>query len=179
MIYQLKLKPRACHDASFVGTGSVVMITYGATSNFKVGIMMTICLQCCTLHIVVGGGWVATFNHIGKSFNLFVATTRGVWIIPSFQIGGSVLYIEHISCLIMACGLHQPVISCHFSITFEALLEENVMRKLLSPSLDLFFKMFLFQVTFPVFFSIAIVFSYVFRLVCCCNMWLCFSQVTS
>ena len=29
---------------------------------------------------------VATFNHVGGSFNQFMATTRDVWIIPSFQI---------------------------------------------------------------------------------------------
>ena len=37
----------------------------------------------------VGGGGggsevVATFNHVGGSFNLFMATTGDVWIIPFF-----------------------------------------------------------------------------------------------
>ena len=34
-----------------------------------------------------GGGSkvVATFNHVGGSFNLFMATTGDVWIIPSFS----------------------------------------------------------------------------------------------
>ena len=29
---------------------------------------------------------VATFNHVGGSFDLFMATTGNVWKIPSFQI---------------------------------------------------------------------------------------------
>ena len=29
---------------------------------------------------------VVPFNHVGGSFNLFMATTRDVWIIPSFRI---------------------------------------------------------------------------------------------
>ena len=39
---------------------------------------------------------VATFNHVGESFNLFMANTGGVWIIPSFLIWGYVLSVEHI-----------------------------------------------------------------------------------
>ena len=50
------------------------------------------------------------------------------------------------------------------SIDFEALLEKNITRKVLLQSLDLFFKMLLFQVSFLIFFSIA-VFSPYFLLV--------------
>ena len=39
-----------------------------------------------------------------------------------------------------------------FSIALQALLEENITRKLLSLYLNLFFKILLFQVTFPMFF---------------------------
>ena len=47
---------------------------------------------------------VATFNHVGGSFNLSMAATGDVWIIPSFRIWGYVLHVEHISCVIMNCG---------------------------------------------------------------------------
>ena len=43
--------------------------------------------------------WVVpTFNHVGGSFNLSMAATGDVWIIPSFRIWGYVLHVEHISC---------------------------------------------------------------------------------
>ena len=96
-----------------------------------------------------------------------MATTGGVWIIPSFRIWGYVLYvIEHISCVIKNCGQHQWAIPSLFSTALEALQEENITRKLLSLSLDLFFKISLFQVTFLIFFSIA-VFSPYFLLIGC------------
>ena len=71
--------------------------------------------------------------------NLFMATT-GVWIIPSSRIWGYVLHVEHISCVIPNCGQHQWDSPSLFSIALEASLEENITRKLLSLSLDLFFK---------------------------------------
>ena len=45
------------------------------------------CFQSNHLSLAVGVGWglfkvVATFSHVGGSFNIFMATTRGVWIIP-------------------------------------------------------------------------------------------------
>ena len=49
---------------------------------------------------------VATFSH----FNLFMATTRDVWIIPSFRIWDYLLHVEHVSCVIMNCGQPQWVI---------------------------------------------------------------------
>ena len=99
---------------------------------------------------------VATFKHVGGSFYLFMATMEGVWIIPSFPIWGCVLHAEHISCVITNCGQHQWAIPSLVLIVLEALLEENIIRKLLSLSLDLFFKILLFQVTFLIFFCIAI-----------------------
>ena len=75
-----------------------------------------------------------------------------------------VLYVEHISCGIPNCGQHQWAIPSLFLIALEALLEEIIARKLLSLSLDLFFKILLFQVTFLIFFSRA-VFSPYFLLV--------------
>ena len=105
-----------------------------------------------------GGGFSkvgATLNHVGKSY-LFMATTGDVWIIPSFWIWDYVLHVEHFSCVITNCGQHQWVIPSPLSIAFYTLLEENITRKLLSLSLDLFFKILLFQVAFLIFFSSAI-----------------------
>ena len=59
---------------------------------------------------------VATFNHVGGSFNLSMAATRDVWIIPSFRIWGYVLHVEHISCVITNCGQLQWAIPSLFSI---------------------------------------------------------------
>ena len=95
---------------------------------------------------------VATFNHVGRFFNLFMATTGDVWLTPSFRI---VLHVEHISCVITNCGQHQWVTPSPLSIVLQALLEENTTREL-SLSLDFSFKIVLFQVTVLIFFSIAI-----------------------
>ena len=99
---------------------------------------------------------VATFNHVGGSFNLSMAATGDVWIISSFRIWCYVLHVEHISCVIRNCGQLQWAIPSLFSIALYALLEKNITRKLLSLFLDLFFKILLFQVTFLIFFSTAI-----------------------
>ena len=125
--------------------------------------------DCDFFSVLVGGGWgfskvVATFNHVGGSFNLFMAATRDVWIIPSFRIWDYVLHVEHISYVITNCGQHQWVIPSPLAIALQALLEENNTRRLLSLSLDLFFKILLFQVAFLIFFSVA-VFSPYFLLV--------------
>ena len=106
--------------------------------------------------VVVGGfsKVMATFNHVGESFNLFMATTGDVWVIPSFRIWDYVLHVEHISCVITNCGQHQWVVPSPLSLALQVLLEENTTRKLLSLSLDLIFKILLFQVAFLIFFSI-------------------------
>ena len=60
--------------------------------------------RCFFLLFCVVGGWglltkvVATFNHVGGSLNIFMATTGGVWMIPSFRIWGYVLHVEHFMC---------------------------------------------------------------------------------
>ena len=59
---------------------------------------------------------VATFNHVGGSFNLSMAATGDVWIIPSFRIWGYVLHVEHILCVITNCGQLQWAIPSLFSI---------------------------------------------------------------
>ena len=117
----------------------------------------------------------ATFNHVGGSFNIFMAPTGGIWIIPSFRIWGIVLHVEHISCDITNCDRHQWAIPSLFSIALEAFLGENMTRKLLSLSLDLLFKILLFQVAFLIFFFIAVFFLIFFWLICYCSMWLYFS----
>ena len=94
----------------------------------------------------MAGGWgyfkvVATFNHVGRALSLFIATAGGVWVIPSFRIRGYGLHVEHISCVITNCGQCQWAISSLFLIALRALLEKNFTKKLLSLSLDLFFKL--------------------------------------
>ena len=59
---------------------------------------------------------VATFSHVGGSFNLSMAANGDVWIIPSFRIWGCVLHVEHISCVITNCGQIQWAIPSLFSI---------------------------------------------------------------
>ena len=59
---------------------------------------------------------VATFNHVGGSFNLSMAAPGDVWIIPSFRIWGYMLHVEHISCVITNCGQLQWAIPSLFSI---------------------------------------------------------------
>ena len=65
---------------------------------------------------------VATFNHVGRSLNLFMAITRDVYIIPSFRIWDYVLHVEHVSCVIANCGQHQcmshPFSSVNSSLGF-------------------------------------------------------------
>ena len=99
----------------------------------------------------VGSKVVATFIHVGGSFNLFMAINGDGWIIPSFQIWDYVLHVEHISGVFTNGVQHQWAILS---------LEENITRKLLSLSLDLFFKILLFQVTFLIFISIVILSPY-------------------
>ena len=108
--------------------------------------------------------WPPSACYVGGSFNLFMATTGGVWIIPSFRIWDYVLHVEHVSCVITNCGQHQWVIPSPLSIALEALLEENTTRKLLSLTLDLYSKILLFRVACLIIFSIAI-FSPYFHLI--------------
>ena len=72
----------------------------------------------------IKGGWglgaskvVATFNHVGGSFNLFMVTTGDVWIIPSFRICYYVLHVVCADCWArFMCGQHQCVIPSPLSI---------------------------------------------------------------
>ena len=99
-----------------------------------------------------------------------MTTTRGVWIIPSFQIWGYVLHVEHISCVFTNCGQHEffklfclrlkpylvvkiapDVLGRPFSFlsSSSGLTGVNITRKYLSLSLDLFFKLFAIPGYFP------------------------------
>ena len=143
------------------------------------------CLPTSSLHVLgtfgyplnsVGGGWgfsrmVATFSHVGGSFDIFMATTGGVLIIPSFRIWGYLLHVEYISCVITNCGQHQWTIPSLFSIALEDLLEETLPGN--------YYHVTFLIVTFLIFFSMAIFSPYFFRLVCYCRVRLYFSQGTS
>ena len=53
----------------------------------------------------------ATFNHVGGSFNLFMATTGDDWIIPSFRNWGYMLHVEHM-CWLETVGHFDQVLMC-------------------------------------------------------------------
>ena len=103
---------------------------------------------------------VATFNHVGGSFNLLMAATGDVWIIPSFRIWGYVLHVEHISCVIMNCGQHQWAIPSLFSIALLALLEKNITRKITIP----IFRLVLQNFAIPGYFPYILFYCYLFSL---------------
>ena len=99
---------------------------------------------------------VATFNHVGGSFNLFMATTRG-YLNPSFWILG----------LCAACWarfmchheLWPTSVSHPFSLnSYLGFAAGNTTRKLLTISLDLFFK--ILPVAFLIFFAFTIWYPY-------------------
>ena len=82
-------------------------------NHFKLCNFVELFDRCtCLLILDMGGGGgfskvVANFNHVDESFNIFMATTGDVWIIPSFWISGYVPHAEHISCVVTNCGQHQ------------------------------------------------------------------------
>ena len=73
-------------------------------------------------------------------------TTRDVWIITSFQIGGYVLHVEHISCVIMNC---HPLSFFNSSLSLTG--GKHYQKINLSRSLDLSSKILLIQVAFFIF----------------------------
>ena len=91
---------------------SMQLTWWPAESNYTVSTQATIQyneFKDYTFKTTVGGGWgdflklEATFNHVGGSFYLFMATTGDVWIIPSFRIWDYVLHVElHVSWRIVA-----------------------------------------------------------------------------
>ena len=102
------------------------------------------------------------------------------WPPSNIWVGPLIFYGHHQGCLnkpiflnLGLCAAWWAHFMCHhelwpasvshplsFSIVLYVLLEENITRKLLSLSLELFFKIVLFQVTFLILFSMAIFSSY-------------------
>ena len=134
------------------------------TSSTEIPICICVILQCssslnfnqsinhtCILWVGVGGfsKVVATFNHVGGSFNLFMVTTGDVWIIPSFRIWDYVLHVEHISFVITNCGQHQWVIPSPLSIALSALLEQKHDQKITIPIFRLVLQNFAIPSCFP------------------------------
>ena len=85
-------------------------------------------------------------------------STGDVWIIPPLWIWD---YVLHVSCVITNCGQHQWAIPSPLNSSL-GFAGGKHNQKLLSLSLDLFFKILLFQVAFLTFFSIAIFSPYFF-----------------
>ena len=119
-----------------------------------------------TLHFDRGWGlgaflrwWPPSIMQAGP-FNLFMATTRDVWIIPSFRIWDYVLHVEHISCVITNCGQHQWVIPFPLSIALQALLEENTTTTITIP----IFRLVLQNFAIPGCFPYILIYHYLFSL---------------
>ena len=122
---------------------------------------------------------LATFSHVGGSFNLFMATTVGVWIIPSFRILGFVLHVEHISCVIRNCGQHLWDISPLFSSSWGLTGGKHYQKITIATFRFVFQFFFTNPCYFPYIFFCRYLFSLFFSLVCYCSVWLYFSQGTS
>ena len=86
---------------------------------------------------------VATFNHVGRSFNICMATTGDVWIISSFC---AHLHVEHVACVITNCGQHQWVIPSPFSTGFSG---EKPYQKIIIPIFRLVLQNFAVPDCFP------------------------------
>ena len=100
---------------------------------------------------------VATFSHVIGSFNLFMATTRDDWIIPSFWIWVYVLHVGHISCVITNCGQHQWVTVSHPFSSLNSSLGFAGGKRYHKITISVFrLDLLLFQVAFLKFYSIAI-----------------------
>ena len=95
----------------------------------------------------------------GRVLQHFQAPPSGmIWIITTFRIWGYMLHVEIVSCVIR----NQWVIPPPLSLIY--LAGEDITRKLLS--LNTFFKMLLFQVVFPICYSILVFLLNLFWLVC-------------
>ena len=114
-----------------------------------------------------------TSNHVGGSFNLFMATTGYVRIILSFRIWDYVLHVEHISCVITYCDQHRWAFS--FLNSSFGLALGKYYQKISIP----IFRFILQNFTFPGCFNFLKLFSIAkflltfFWLGCYCSMWLC------
>ena len=102
---------------------------------------------------------VATFNHVGRAFNLSMAATGDIWIIPSFRIWGYVLHVEHISCVITNCDQLQWAIPSLFSIAL-GLAGEKHYQKITIP----IFRLVLQNFAIPGYFSYILFYCFLFYL---------------
>ena len=113
------------------------------------------------MKIVGGGGpglltwWSSSIMWVGASI-FSKCHHRGCLNNPIFSNLGLCATCWVRFCVITNWDLHQWVIPSPLSIALYVLLEENITRKWLSLSLDLFFKIVIFQVSFLLLFSIAI-----------------------
>ena len=84
-----------------------------------------------------------------------MATTGDVWIIPYFRIWGYVLHVEHFMCYheLWQTSVNDPFSFLNSSL---GLAGGKHHQEITIPVLELFFKIWLFQVTFLMLFSIAI-----------------------
>ena len=86
-----------------VSTSSIMLVKASFLPSFLPSSLHPFLPSLLPSFISVGRGWgfskvVATFDHVGRSCNLFMATTGDVRIIPSFRIWDYVLHVEHIAC---------------------------------------------------------------------------------
>ena len=113
-----------------------------------------------SLSVTAGGFFevVAAFNHVGGSFNRSMATTADVWIIPSFQIWGHMLHVDHISCVITNCGHPFSSLDNSFGRTGGNISSTSVVSfhvgVVLAPSISTRKLLNLFQVAFLIFLAI-------------------------
>ena len=119
-LYKRFYGTRHSHESNFPGSTRDINL-WDECENYtsKIPEHLPSCneFKCCLYFIFVfivlyvllnicRGGWGlgaflrSTFKHVGRSFNLFMASTRDVWKIPSFWIWCYVLHVEHISCFI-------------------------------------------------------------------------------
>ena len=82
-IYSFYLWTVSCNGVIPPGTDSLA-----GTTNWRLG-------NCLSPFWRLGGFYkvVSTFNHVGGSFNLFMATTGDAWIIPPFRLRDYMLHV--------------------------------------------------------------------------------------
>ena len=120
---------------------------------------------------------VATFNHVGGSCNLFMATTRDVWIIPSFSNLG--LCAARWARFMCHHELWPTSVSHPFSFLYSSLglAGGKHFQKITISVFRVVFQNFAIPGCF-IFFYCYILLT-LFWFICYCSMWLCFSQGTS
>ena len=121
---------------------------------------------------------VATFNHVGGSFNLFMATTGDVSIIPFSNLALCAVCSAHFRCHheLWPTSVSHPFSSLSSSLCFAG---GKRCQKFTIPIFRLVLRYFAIPCYFPYSIFCRYFFLIFFRLVCHCSMWLYFSQGTS